>query len=86
MPIDNEPADVVERVNAYNQWLMSNELPKLHVYASPGALNPPEMIAFLSQQMTNYESAYIGQGIHFIQEDEPEAIGRAVSDWYRRTQ
>ena len=86
IPIDGEPADVVGRVNAYNEWLMTSDLPKLHVYVSPGALNPPEMVAFLSQQLINYETVFVGQGLHFIQEDHPEAIGRAISDWYRRLQ
>lgn len=84
VPIDGEPADVVERVNAYNEWLMTSDLPKLHIYVSPGALNPPEAVAFLQQVMPNYEAVYVGQGIHFIQEDHPEAIGRNISDWYRR--
>ncbi|MBV7327255.1 haloalkane dehalogenase [Chloroflexi bacterium TSY] len=86
VPIDGEPADVVERVDTYNAWLMTSDLPKLHVYVSPGALNPPELVAFLQQNLSNYETVYVGQGIHFIQEDHPEAIGRAISDWYRRTQ
>lgn len=84
VPIDGEPADVVERVNAYNAWLMTSELPKLHLYVSPGALNPPQAVAFLQQTMSNYEAVYVGQGIHFIQEDHPEAIGRNIADWYRR--
>jgi haloalkane dehalogenase len=84
VPIDGEPADVVERVNAYNEWLMGSTLPKLHIYVSPGAINPPEVVDFLSQTLTNYETVYVGQGLHFIQEDHPEAIGRAIRDWYRR--
>ena len=84
VPIDGEPADVVDMVNAYNEWLFSSDIPKLHIYASPGALNPPELVDFLTQQLKNYETAYIGLGTHFIQEDQPEAIGRAIADWYRR--
>ena len=84
VPIDGEPADVVARVNAYNEWLMGSTLPKLHIYVSPGTLNPPEAVDFLRQNLTNYETVYVGQGLHFIQEDHPEAIGRAISDWYRR--
>jgi len=26
----------------------------------------------------------VGEGIHFIQEDSPHAIGKAVSDWYSK--
>lgn len=84
VPIDGEPADVVERVNAYNEWLVGSTLPKLHIYVSPGVINPPEVVDFLRQTLTNYETVYVGKGLHFIQEDHPEAIGRAVSDWVRR--
>ena len=75
IPIDGEPADVVDVAIAYNEWLFSTDIPKLHLYASPGALN---------QHLNNYETVYIGLGTHFIQEDQPEAIGRAIADWYRR--
>ena len=84
VPIDGEPADVVERVNAYNEWLLHSNLPKLHIYVTPGAANPPETVAFLQQHMANYEAIYVGHGQHFFQEDHPEAIGRNISDWYRR--
>ncbi len=35
-------------------------------------------------KIEHLEAAYIGQGLHFIQEDQPDAIGRAISDWMRR--
>lgn len=84
VPIDGVPADVVAIVENYNQWLRQSDLPKLHIYVSPGALNPPEAVGFLQQKLTNYETVYVGQGLHFLQEDHPEAIGRAISDWVRR--
>ena len=85
VPIGNEPADVAERVNAYNAWFLASELPKLHLYVSPGLLNPPQAVEFLQQQsIPNYEAIYLGKGNHFIQEDHPEVIGRNISNWYRR--
>jgi haloalkane dehalogenase len=84
VPIDGEPADVVAVFERYNAWLLASTLPKLHVYASPGSLNPLAVIDFLSQHLTNFESAYVGRGLHLIQEDFPEAVGRAIADWSRR--
>ncbi len=85
IPVDGEPADVTERVNAYNAWFLTSELPKLHIYVSPGAINPPEVVAFLQQQsVPNYEAVYVGRGAHFIQEDHPETIGRNIANWYSR--
>lgn len=86
IPIGGEPADVEERVNAYNAWLMTSELPKLHVYADPGEINPIAAVEFLAERVPNYESAFVGEGLHFIQEDQPDAIGQAISEWYQRVQ
>ncbi|MEZ4728473.1 MAG: haloalkane dehalogenase [Caldilineaceae bacterium] len=84
VPINGEPADVVERVNAYNEWLLTSPVPKLHLYVAPGTLNPPAVIPFLQENMTNYEAIYVGQGLHFIQEDHPAIIGRNLANWVRR--
>jgi hypothetical protein len=32
----------------------------------------------------NIQTAFVGEGRHFIQEDQPEMIGRTLSDWRRR--
>ncbi len=84
VPIDGEPANVVKVVNNYNEWLLQTDIPKLHLYASPGALNPPEVVDFLTKNLKNYESVYVGEGAHYIQEDNPDAIGKAISEWYEK--
>ena len=84
IPIAGQPADVTARVAAYSQWLTETDLPKLHVTVTPGALNPPPVVAWLTANLTNYETAYVGVGTHFIQEDHPALIGAAIADWVRR--
>ncbi len=42
------------------------------------------LFGWYTERMGNLETAYVGQGLHFIQEDQSVAIGRAVSDWLRR--
>lgn len=84
MPIGGSPAGVAEVVAAYNAWLWETETPLLFLYASPGALNPPELVDWWAERAKNIETAFIGAGLHFVQEDQPYAIGRAISDWYRR--
>ena len=86
VPIGNEPASVARIVADYNAWLMETETPLLFLYASPGALNPPEVVDWWVARTKNMETVYIGPGLHFVQEDQPFAIGRAISDWYRRLQ
>ena len=84
MPIGGVPAETTEIVTAYNQWLEETETPWLFLYASPGALNPPEAALYWSQRAKNIETTFIGAGLHYVQEDQPFAIGRAISDWHRR--
>ena len=38
IPIDGEPAEVVEIVRAYGDWLAASSVPKLFVNAEPGAI------------------------------------------------
>jgi len=84
MPIGGEPANVAKIVADYNAWLLETEKPLLFLYALPGALNPPEVVDWWAERAKNMETVYIGPGLHFVQEDQPFAIGRAISDWYRR--
>lgn len=84
IPIAGEPKFAWDAVGGYGQWLQETPIPKLHIYVSPGVINPPSLVAWLAARAPNYESVYVGQGLHYIQEDHPEAIGRALADWYRR--
>ena len=41
-------------------------------------------VAWRAQRIKNHESTFAGIGNHFLQEDQPEHIGHAMGDWYRR--
>lgn len=84
MPIAGEPARNVQLVQRYAAWMTGTEMPMIHLWARPGALNPEPVAQWLVQHVNNLESVFVGQGIHFIQEDQPEIIGRAIADWRRR--
>ena len=84
VPIEGEPARNVQLVQRYSAWMTSTEMPMIHLWAKPGALNPEPVAQWLVHNVKNLESVFVGQGIHFIQEDQPEIIGRAIADWKRR--
>ncbi len=84
VPIGGIPQDNREMIEAYSAWMLESEMPFLHLYASPGSLNPPQVAAWLAERVENIETAFIGRGLHYVQEDQPEAIGRAIADWHRR--
>jgi haloalkane dehalogenase len=83
LPIAGEPADVVEIVETYHRWLQTTDLPKLLVYATPGALITATEVAWCQQHLKNLTAADIGEGIHYLQEDNPGGIGAALARWYQ---
>jgi haloalkane dehalogenase len=80
IPIDGEPADVSEIVSSYGEWLAASELPKLFVNADPGSILIGPQREFCRTWPNQTEVTV--PGIHFVQEDSAEAIGRAIADWY----
>jgi len=81
IPIDGEPEDVTEIVERYGRWLQECSVPKLFVNAEPGAILRGAAEAFC-RTFPNQTEVTV-PGIHFVQEDAPDAIGRAVAEWRR---
>ena len=83
IPIDGEPADVNAIVAAYAEWLATSDVPKLFIKANPGALlgggaNLDTVRAWPAQTEVTVA------GVHFVQEDSPDEIGRAIVGWMER--
>jgi haloalkane dehalogenase len=84
IPIDGQPADVVEIVEAYDRWLRSStDIPKLLLTFEPGALMCHPVVQWCRDNIAALDIVAAGKGIHFVQEDEPDAIARTVNDWRR---
>ena len=81
IPVDGEPADVVGVVDAYAAWLATSPLPKLFVNGVPGSILVGPQRAFCRTWPNQREVAV--KGSHFLQEDSPDEIGRAVADLVR---
>ncbi|MEM8836745.1 MAG: haloalkane dehalogenase [Pseudomonadota bacterium] len=84
IPIAGEPADTAAVILANGEWLYSTDMPKLMLHVAPGALMPPPVVEFVKANASNLEDVFLGPGVHFVQEDHPQAIGRAVRDWIGR--
>jgi haloalkane dehalogenase len=83
VPIEGTPARNVDAMSQAHTWLTTSDQPKLVLYASPGWLVTPQVADIIAQSYSNVETRFIGAGIHYVQEDQPEAIGRNISDWLR---
>lgn len=79
IPVDGEPADVVEVVQANYEWLKSTPIPKLLVAAEPGSIMTGRVLAACREFPAQTEVTV--PGLHFIQEDSPDLIGAALRDW-----
>jgi haloalkane dehalogenase len=84
VPIAGEPKESVQVMEGIHNFMKSTDKPTLLLYAEPGVLVPPQLVPYYKNTIKNLETSYVGQGLHFIQEDQPRAIGRAISDWLRR--
>lgn len=80
-PIGGEPPDVWRAVAEYSEWLKHTPLPKLLLYAEPGALVTAEHLEWARDQIQGLETVPLGFGLHFVQESSPHEIGREVARW-----
>jgi haloalkane dehalogenase len=79
LPIAGEPADVYAAMERAHSALAASTYPKLLFAAEPGALVPPAFAEELAHKLNDCRFVKLGDGIHFLQEDHPETIGRSVA-------
>ena len=79
IPIEGEPPHMVETVQGYADWLSESEVPKLFINADPGSILTGSQREFARSWPNQKEVTVAGR--HFIQEDSPNEIGRAIHDW-----
>ncbi len=79
IPVGDEPADVIARVEAYESWLAGSEVPKLFLDADPGSI----LVGRQRDRVRAWPALteVTVPGSHFVPEDSPHEIGRAVADW-----
>ena len=80
IPIAGEPEGMVALVQEYANWMRQCPVPKLFVNAEPGSILIGAQREFCRSWPNQTEVTVAG--LHFIQEDSGQAIGRAVADWF----
>jgi haloalkane dehalogenase len=81
LPIAGSPIDVYAMVNAYHDWLLETDVPKLFFWAEPGALISPERAAWYQKHLKGCRSVGLGAGRHYMQEDHADTIGKDIASW-----
>jgi haloalkane dehalogenase len=83
IPIEGEPADVNTIVAAYAEWLAKSDVPKLFLKAEPGLLVAGGANLDFARKLPAQTEVAIA-GVHYVQEDSPDEIGRAIAGWMGR--
>jgi haloalkane dehalogenase len=82
IPIEGDPADVTAIVDAYADWLKVSSVPKLFLKAEPGGILAGGKVLEQARSLPAQTEVTV-KGVHFVQEDSPEEIGRAVAGWMK---
>ena len=80
IPIEGEPADVAAIATAYADWLATSRVPKLFVKAEPGLLLAGGANLDFARKLPAQTEVKVA-GVHYVQEDSPDEIGRAIAGW-----
>ena len=81
IPIQGEPAHIVELVEQYGAFMAGSDIPKLFINADPGSILVGPQREFC-RSWPNQKEVTV-KGLHFIQEDSPLEIGLAVAAWLK---
>ena len=84
IPLDGEPADVVEITTESSTWAGKSETPKLLLHFEPGAIMR-NLVGWCEENFKNLKTVKGGAGVHFVQEDQPTTIGKEIAAWMRET-
>ena len=64
----------------FANWMGSSPLPKLLISGEPGALLSGERLEF--RRFWPNQREFTVAGLHNLQEDPPNEMGKAISYWY----
>ncbi len=80
IPVEGEPADVLAVIEENNRWLSESQIPKLYIHVQPESV----MKGHILDEVRRFpnQTEVVVSGLHYVQEDSPHEIGRALADWY----
>ena len=81
IPVEGEPADVTAIVEEYGRAMTRSSLPKLLIVGDPGVVIKGRILEFCRTWQNQTEVTV--KGLHFLQEDSPDEIGRALQGFVK---
>mgnify|MGYP001204614533 CR=1 FL=1 len=79
IPISNEPKEMCLVAENYAMKMATSEIPKLFINAEPGNILRGRLREFARTWKNQTEVTV--KGLHFIQEDSPQEITKALDNW-----
>jgi haloalkane dehalogenase len=79
IPIENVPPEVHDVVARYGRWLAGSQVPKLFLDAEPGSILVGRLRGVVRRWPALTEVTVPGS--HFVPEDSPDEVGRALAAW-----
>jgi len=81
--VSQRAGDIADVMNKNAARLAKSPIPKLLLTADPGLLVQPEAIAYAKSNLPSVTINSVGAGKHFLPEDQPTAIAKAITAWHR---
>jgi haloalkane dehalogenase len=79
IPLEGEPADVTAICESYGKAMSRSPMPKLLIVGEPGAIVKGSTLEFCRTWPNQTEVTV--KGVHFLQEDSPDEIGKALQEF-----
>lgn len=83
LPVAGQPADVAAATGRYAAWLKRTRLPKLFLWSDPGIITTAQDVEWAQKNYKNIQTPFLGQGLHFHQQEHPVEVGREVARWHQ---
>lgn len=80
LPLDGKPIVVSNQMTKLRAWLAKSKVKKLFFDANPGLTTP--LVVKEVKKWTAVTTVKC-KGIHYIQEDDPKLIGKAIAKWLK---
>jgi len=81
IPIAGHPADVADLLTRAWDAFGSARVRKLLIHGSPGAVVGADTVAWCRQTVPDLVTVDVGPGSHFLPEERPNEIARALAGW-----
>ena len=81
--LHGNPQDMHELIFEYCQKLQQLDIRKLLMYATPGGIIDAQHLQWCKNHIRNLETVHIGEGMHYLQEDNLHLIGAELANWFK---